>query len=145
MIFVDIKKTHPKAEIPRKMSELAAGYDIYACLEEEILIKSGRLALIPSGFALSLPPGYEAQIRPRSGLAAKYQIGVLNSPGTVDADYRGEVKIILFNFGEEDFIVRHGDRIAQIVIAKHENAEFNLRDELDETVRNTGGFGSTEI
>jgi dUTP pyrophosphatase len=143
MLNVDIKKLSQNAKIPQNMSEFAAGYDIYACLDEEVTIKPGKLALIPTGFAMSIPQSFEAQVRPRSGLAVKHQIGVLNSPGTIDSDYRGEVKVILFNFGEEDFVVKHHERIAQIVIAKHEVVKFNLKDELDETVRSDGGFGST--
>ena len=126
------------------MTEHAAGYDLYSCNEEEIVIKTGDVTLISTGIAISLPTGYEAQIRPRSGLAIKHQIGVLNSPGTIDADYRGEIKVILFNFGKTDFIVYTHTRIAQMVISRHESIDFVITAMLDETDRGSGGFGHTE-
>ena len=126
------------------MTEHAAGYDLYSCNEGDIVIRSGEVALIPTGIAISLPIGYEAQIRPRSGLAIKHKIGVLNSPGTIDADYRGEIKIILFNFGKTDFIISNHTRIAQMVVSRHESIDFIITDQLDETDRGSGGFGHTE-
>ena len=144
MLKVKIHKINNNAKLPKRMTEHAAGYDLYSCNEKDIVIKSGKVVLIPTGIALSLPAGYEAQIRPRSGLAIKHQIGVLNSPGTIDADYRGEIKIILFNFGENDFVVEHNTRIAQMVVSRHESINFVLTDQLDDTDRGSGGFGHTE-
>jgi dUTP pyrophosphatase len=117
--------------------------DLSAAVEGEVVLIPGETKLIPTGFAIALPPGYEAQVRPRSGLAIKYGIGILNSPGTIDADYRGEVKIILTNFGKENFVVRRGDRIAQLVIARHERAVWEEKESLEETERGEGGFGHT--
>ena len=125
------------------MSTHAAGYDLYSCHQQNIILKKGEVKLIPTGIAISLPSGYEAQIRPRSGLAIKHGIGVLNAPGTIDADYRGEIKIILFNFSKEDFIITPGKRVAQMVIAKHEIVDFTVTEKLDKTTRGNGGFGHT--
>ena len=144
MLKVNIQKINEHAKLPKRMTEHAAGYDLYSCNQEDMLIKSGEVVLIPTGIAISLPAGYEAQIRPRSGLAIKHQIGVLNSPGTIDADYRGEIKIILFNFGKIDFIISTHTRIAQMVISRHDSIDFVLTDKLYETDRGSGGFGHTE-
>ena len=144
MLKVKIQKINELAKLPKRMTEHAAGYDIYSCNKEDIIIKSGEVVLIPTGIAISLPIQYEAQIRPRSGLAIKHQIGVLNSPGTIDADYRGEIKIILFNFGKFDFIITNHTRIAQMVVSRHESIDFVLTDQLDNTDRGSGGFGHTE-
>jgi len=144
MLKVKIQKINELAIFPKRMTKHAAGYDIYSCNEEDIAIKSGEVVLIPTGIAISLPVGFEAQVRPRSGLAIKHQIGVLNSPGTIDADYRGEIKIILFNFGKTDFIITNHTRIAQMVVSHHESIDFVLTDQLDETDRGSGGFGHTE-
>ncbi|HPR17797.1 MAG TPA: dUTP diphosphatase [Candidatus Cloacimonadota bacterium] len=144
MLKLHIQKLDPQAVLPQRMTGQAAGYDLYSCHKEDIIIKAGEVQLIPTGLAIALPAGYEAQIRPRSGLAFKHQLGVLNSPGTIDADYRGEIKIILFNFGKEDFVVKPQTRIAQMVIAKHETAAFVLTEELEETQRGDGGFGHTK-
>ncbi len=144
MLKVNIQKINEHAKLPKRMTEHAAGYDLYSCNEEDIIIRSGEVILIPTGIAVSLPVGYEAQIRPRSGLAIKHQIGVLNSPGTIDADYRGEIKIILFNFGKKDFVVAHHTRIAQMVVSRHESVDFVITGQLDETGRGSGGFGHTE-
>jgi dUTP pyrophosphatase len=119
--------------------------DICAGAEESITLKPGDIELIPTGFAISLPDGFEAQIRPRSGLAVKHGIGIINSPGTIDADYRGEVKIALINLGKEDFIIRRGDRIAQMVINKTYQARFDVVESLDVSLRNDGGFGHTGV
>ena len=144
MLKVKIQKINELAKLPKRMTEHAAGYDLYSCNKEDIIIKSGEVILIPTGIAISLPVGFEAQVRPRSGLAIKHQIGVLNSPGTIDADYRGEIKIILFNFGKIDFIITNHTRIAQMVVSRHESINFVLIDQLDETDRGSGGFGHTE-
>lgn len=121
----------------------AAGMDIRASVDEEVCIKPLQRVLIPTGLYIELPEGYEAQIRPRSGLALKNGITVLNSPGTIDADYRGEVKILLINLSDTDFMVKNGDRIAQMIIAKHEQAEWVQAEILNETTRGTGGYGHT--
>ncbi len=121
----------------------SAGMDLRAFLENKITLKSMERALIPTGLFIELPVGLEAQIRPRSGLAAKKGITVLNSPGTIDADYRGEIKVLLVNLSDEDFVVENGERIAQMVIAKHERIEWVEAETLLETSRSSGGFGST--
>jgi len=138
-----IKLLDPKARIPKKMSVLAAGYDIYACLNTDVMLQPMQRVIIPTGFALVLPKLFEAQIRPRSGLAINNGITVLNSPGTIDADYRGEVKIILINLSNEAFRIKNEMRIAQMVIAKHEELDFYLVKDLDITKRGEGGFGSS--
>jgi len=129
--------------IPKRHSLAAAGIDLHANVHEPICITKGSRHLIPTGIKIALPIGFEAQVRPRSGLAFKYGITVLNAPGTIDADYRGEVGVILINHGEEDFVVHRGDRIAQLVIAKVEMAEFKLVDDLPDSTRQAGGYGST--
>jgi dUTP pyrophosphatase len=129
--------------LPAYESSSSAGMDLRADVNETIILKPGMRNLIPTGLYIELPAGYEAQVRPRSGLAAKHGVTVLNSPGTVDADYRGEIKVILINHGQEDFPINNGDRIAQLVIAKHERAEWNVVEELQSTERGAGGFGST--
>jgi dUTP pyrophosphatase len=129
--------------LPKHMTPHSAGMDIFAAVEEEIVIEPGKRALLPTGIAIALPPGIEAQIRPRSGLAIKNGIGLLNSPGTIDADYRGEIKIILINMGDEPFSVKRGDRIAQMVVREVFQGEWLTVDELPETDRNDGGFGHT--
>ena len=143
MIEVKIQKIDKSAKLPHRMSTHAAGYDLYSCHQQNIILKKGEVKLVPTGIAISLPAGYEAQIRPRSGLAIKHGIGVLNAPGTIDADYRGEIKIILFNYGKEDFIITPGTRVAQMIIAKHEIVDFAVTEKLDETTRGSGGFGHT--
>jgi dUTP pyrophosphatase len=125
------------------MTEHAAGADVIAANEEPIVIAPGGRALVPAGFAIELPVGYEAQVRPRSGLALKSGVTCLNSPGTIDADYRGEVGVILANFGEQSFEVRRGARIAQMVIAEVSRPEFVVVDELGDSARGGGGFGHT--
>lgn len=131
--------------IPKYQTDLSAGMDIHAFLDEDILLKPMQRAIVPTGLYLELVEGYEAQVRPRSGLAAKFGITLLNTPGTIDADYRGEIKVILFNLSNEDFTVRNGDRIAQMIIAKYEKVEWLITDSLNETDRKGGGFGSTGI
>ena len=132
-------------ELPKQQTTGAAGVDLLAALgiSETMSIAAGARAIVPCGFAMALPPGYEAQVRPRSGLAAKHGVTVLNAPGTIDADYRGEVKVILINHGSESFEIRRGDRIAQMVVAPVSAVIFTERESLDETTRGAGGFGST--
>jgi dUTP pyrophosphatase len=129
--------------LPTYATDQSAGMDLTAALEEAIEIDAGERMLIPTGLSIALPKGYEAQIRPRSGLALKHGITVLNSPGTIDADYRGEIGVILANMGKSPFTVERGMRIAQMVIAKHATVEWEVAEELNETSRGAGGFGST--
>lgn len=130
-------------DLPKYSTDASAGMDLRANLEVDLIIKPMDRMLIPTGLFLEIPLGYEAQIRPRSGLAVKNGITILNSPGTIDADYRGEVCIILINLSKEDFIIKDGERICQMVIAKHEKAEWVTVQSLEKTVRGTGGFGHT--
>lgn len=130
-------------ELPKYMSESAAGMDLYANVFEETIIKKNEIKLIKTGIKISIPPNFEAQIRPRSGLALNFGISLVNSPGTVDADYRGEIKVIMINHGENDFKILRGDRIAQMVINKIEHIKFLEIDYLDETKRGENGFGHT--
>lgn len=132
-------------DVPAYMSERASGMDLIAAVAEPVTIQPGKRALIPTGISIAIPDGYEAQVRPRSGLANKYGIGILNSPGTIDADYRGEVQVILINLGDQPFVVERGARIAQMVIATTIQAEIKIVPELDVTLRNHGGFGHTGI
>lgn len=132
-------------QLPAYETELAAGMDLRAAVPENepMTLAPGRRAMVPTGLAMALPAGYEAQVRPRSGLAAKHGITCLNSPGTIDADYRGEVKVILINLGDEPFVIRRGERIAQMVIAPVTQAMLQVVPELSSTARGAGGFGST--
>jgi dUTP pyrophosphatase len=130
-------------ELPAYSTELSAGMDIRAFLPGPVVLKPLERKLIPTGLFVEIPAGFEAQIRPRSGLALKKGITVLNSPGTIDADYRGEVGIILINLSNEDFVIESGERICQMIIASHETVQWNLVEELEETVRGEGGFGHT--
>ncbi|HEY9179098.1 MAG TPA: dUTP diphosphatase [Candidatus Baltobacteraceae bacterium] len=130
---------------PSYMTLHAAGADLCAAVGSEVVIEAGARAMIPTGFAIALPDGYEAQVRPRSGLALKHGVTCLNSPGTIDGDYRGPVNVILANLGSQPFTVRRGDRIAQLVVAPVTRARFVDADELDETERAAGGFGSTGV
>lgn len=129
--------------LPSYATAQSAGMDLTAAVAEPVTLQAGQRGLIPTGLAIALPPGFEAQIRPRSGLAAKNGVTVLNTPGTIDADYRGEIKVILINLGQEPFTVERGARIAQMVVARHEIVLWNLVENLDETGRGAGGFGST--
>jgi len=131
--------------LPAYETALSAGMDIRAYITEDITLKPLQRALIASGLFIELPQGYEAQIRPRSGLALKHGITVLNSPGTIDADYRGEIKILLINLSDTDFQIQSGDRIAQMIIAKHEQVSWESAESLNETSRGTGGYGHTGI
>ena len=143
MLNVKIVRLNQQALLPVYATAHAAGMDISACLEAPVTIEPFTTALIPSGFAIELPQGFEAQLRPRSGLALRSMISLPNTPATIDADYRGEVKVILINYGKEPFIVRNGDRIAQMVVARVEQVCFEEVEELGSTVRGEGGFGHT--
>lgn len=129
--------------LPAYATPLSAGMDLRASLDEPVVLRPLQRCLIPTGLSIALPPGYEAQVRPRSGLALKKGISLLNSPGTIDADYRGEIGVILVNLSDEDFIVHDGERIAQLVVARHETVEWTPVEELDATERGAGGFGHT--
>jgi dUTP pyrophosphatase len=129
--------------LPAYATELSAGMDLRACLDAPLTLGPLERALVPTGLYIALPPGFEAQVRPRSGLAAKHGITVLNTPGTIDADYRGEIKVILVNLSQTPFEIVPGERIAQMVVARHERVEWTEVDTLDETSRGAGGFGST--
>jgi dUTP pyrophosphatase len=142
---VRIVKQDPSLLLPHYETAGAAGMDLRAFLAEEVAIPPGGRACLPTGLFFEIPPGYEAQVRPRSGIAAKYGVTVLNSPGTIDSDYRGELQILLINLGEETFMVRNGDRIAQLVISPVSRAVLEERAVLTETERGSGGFGSTGI
>lgn len=140
---IQITKLKEAAIIPQYQTKHSAAVDIAACLDEPVTLESLDRAIIPTGFAMALPEGYEAQIRPRSGLAAKHGIAMANGVGTIDADYRGEVGVIVVNLSKETFVIEPGMRIAQMIIAKHETAEWELVEALDETERGAGGYGST--
>eukprot|EP01133_Synstelium_polycarpum_P004792 gene4792-5579_t len=129
--------------LPQYETEHAAGMDIRAFVQEALLLKPLQRVLVPTGLQIELPAGYEAQIRPRSGLAYKHGISIVNAPGTIDADYRGEIKVLLVNLSDTDFVVNNGDRIAQMVIAKHETIVWENADSLTETLRGAGGYGHT--
>lgn len=129
--------------LPHYTSEGSAGMDVYAAISDDIVLTPQSTVLIPTGLAIALPHGYECQVRSRSGLAAKHGIFTLNAPGTVDSDYRGEIKVILSNFSNEPFVIKRGDRIAQLIIAKYEKIEWYETKELEKTQRGEGGFGST--
>jgi dUTP pyrophosphatase len=144
MIPVKIILT-PKAAVPAYQSKGAAGADVYASLDEDMVIEPGKVALVPTGICLEIPEGYEAQIRPRSGLALKHGLTLLNTPGTIDSDYRGEIKIIMANLGDEPYTVTHGMRIAQMVFAKCFKGHFIVGQSLEETDRGRGGFGHTGL
>ncbi|WP_243396326.1 dUTP diphosphatase [Hyphococcus luteus] len=147
MLKVQVKRLpHAKGlELPRYETALAAGCDVRAAVTEPVILKPGERHMTPTGIAIALPPGWEAQMRPRSGLAAKHGVSCVNAPGTIDADYRGELKVILINHGSEDFTIQRGDRIGQMVFAPVFQAAFEEVDELDDTARGTGGFGSTGV
>jgi dUTP pyrophosphatase len=127
--------------LPSYTTEGSAGMDIRAAVENTLIVKPAELVLVPTNLIVEIPGGFEIQVRPRSGLAVKHSIGVLNSPGTIDSDYRGEVKIILMNFGKEDFEIKRGDRIAQLILSKVYQAVMNISEDLNESKRGEGGFG----
>ena len=134
---------HSRFDLPRYATPQSAGMDVRANIDEAVVLRPLERAMIPTGLYIELPAGYEMQIRPRSGLAAKHGITVLNSPGTIDADYRGEIRVILVNLSNEEFRIEAGERIAQMVVARHEQVEWELSEELAESERGAGGFGST--
>lgn len=140
---IQITKLKESAQLPVYQTEHSAGMDLHAANDEPVVLKPGDRAAVPTGIAVAVPPGYEAQIRARSGLAAKHGIALTNGIGTIDADYRGEVGVLIVNLGQEDFVVEPGMRIAQMVIAKYEKIGWDQVDSLDETSRGGGGFGST--
>ncbi len=148
-VTVMIQPLHPKlgndVPLPSRGSVSSAGLDLSACVDAPVTLMPGKRALIPCGFAMAIPDGYEAQVRPRSGLAAKHGITVLNSPGTIDADYRGEVKCILINLGEEPFVIEPGMRIAQMVVAPVTMSAIEVVTSVSATARGAGGFGSTGV
>ena len=136
-------RLHQGAQLPAYQTEHAAGLDLHACIEAPVILAPGDIAMIPCGFAMAIPHGFEAQVRPQSGLATKHGIGMPNAPGTVDSDYRGEMKVPLVNLGRAAFTVEHGMRIAQMVVAPVARATVRVVEELDGTSRGAGGFGST--
>ncbi|APG26906.1 deoxyuridine 5'-triphosphate nucleotidohydrolase [Syntrophotalea acetylenivorans] len=143
MVDVQVKLLRDTAQLPVYMTELAAGMDLFACLEESQQLLPGQRCLIPTGIALAIPAGYEGQVRPRSGLAIKKGLSLVNAPGTIDADYRGEIKVVMINHGQEPVTIACGDRIAQLIITPVHQASLTLVDELDTTAREAGGFGHT--
>jgi dUTP pyrophosphatase len=144
---IQLRRIHPDKDsdipLPRYMTTQSAGMDLCAVIENDILMKHGDIVLVPTGFAMAIPEGFEGQIRPRSGIAVKHGIGIINSPGTIDSDYRGEVKIAVINMGKKAYILRRGDRIAQMIIKKVYQARLEVVETLEETERNSGGFGHT--
>ncbi|MBW2559583.1 MAG: dUTP diphosphatase [Deltaproteobacteria bacterium] len=143
-VVISVKRLHGgDLPLPRYMTEASAGMDIFAAVDGDTALLPGERGLIPTGIAVALPTGYEAQIRPRSGLAVKAGVTLLNSPGTIDADYRGEVKILIINHGAQPFVVKRGDRIAQMVIHKVYRVSWEVADDLETTERGAGGFGHT--
>ncbi len=129
--------------LPSYSTEGSAGMDVRAAVKEDVSVPPGQVVLIPTDFSVEIPAGYEIQVRPRSGMALKHSMGILNSPGTIDSDYRGEVKIIMMNFGKEEFKIKRGERIAQLVLSKVYLAEWNETDDLNDSTRGEGGFGHT--
>jgi len=143
MVKVLIKKLNPEAKLPSYKTKGSSGMDLMALVEDKIIVKPNSSELIPTGLSIAIPEDLEIQIRPRSGLAAKHSVSVLNTPGTIDSDYRGELKIILYNHSNKDFIVNKDDRVAQMVLVPVLKVDFEEVEELPETVRGSGGFGST--
>jgi dUTP pyrophosphatase len=145
--IIKFQRLRPAADadipLPRYMTPQSAGMDIHAALDGSLALEPGRIALIPTGFAMAIPQGFEVQIRPRSGLAVRHGIGLINAPGTIDADYRGEVKIPAINLGQDTYTIHRGDRIAQMIVQRVYQAQCELVEALDETDRNDGGFGHT--
>ncbi len=142
-ILIKCLSHHDGLTLPAYSSEGASGMDLAAAVDHDFILQPGGRALVPTGIAISLPPGFEAQIRPRSGLALKHGIGLLNSPGTIDSDYRGEIQVIVINLGQEPCVIKRGLRIAQMIISQYVTASFKVVEELDVTLRNDGGFGHT--
>lgn len=148
-LIIEFKRVHPARDndipLPRYMTPHAAGMDICAAVQAPLVIEPGSIALAPTGFAMALPQGFEAQVRPRSGLATKHGVTIVNSPGTIDSDYRGEVKVGLINLGKVPYTIRRGERIAQMIIQQVFQPQVRQVEELDVTDRNCGGFGSTGV
>lgn len=147
MATIPVRRLSDRAQLPRQMTAGAAGYDLYACLAEDARLEippGGRLA-VPTGIAMAIPIGHEGQVRPRSGLAARHGVTVLNAPGTIDADYRGEIRVLLINHGQAAFAIEHGDRVAQLVLARVTTAQLSEVESLPSTDRGEGGFGSTGV
>ncbi|MEJ2201516.1 MAG: dUTP diphosphatase [Desulfuromonadaceae bacterium] len=144
-LTIPVRRLRERARLPRYMTDLAAGMDLCACLDAPMELRPGERGVIPTGLAMAIPPGFEGQVRPRSGLALKQGIALVNAPGTIDADYRGEIGIIVINHGSENVRFDHGDRIAQLVIAPVQRAELLLVEDLETTVRGDGGFGHTGV
>lgn len=142
---VRIKRLRESAILPQYMTEHAAGMDLFAAPDAPVRLAPGERALVPTGLALAIPPGYEGQVRPRSGLALRKGLALVNAPGTIDADYRGELGVIVINLGEEEIVIAPGERIAQLVIAPVSRARLVVADELDSTLRGDGGFGHTGV
>jgi dUTP pyrophosphatase len=138
-----ISKEYNDIPLPEYATEGSAGMDIRAAVKESLIVKMGEVVIVPTNLSVEIPQGYEIQVRPRSGLAAKHGIGILNSPGTIDSDYRGEIKIILINFGKEDFTIQKGERIAQLIISRVFRANFKEESSLNVSKRGSGGFGHT--
>jgi dUTP pyrophosphatase len=145
MIEIKVKKLHPKAVIPAYMTEHAAGMDLCTVIDAPVVLSPGERTLLPTGLAMEIPPGFEGQVRPRSGLALKKGISLVNSPGTIDADYRGEIGVIIINHGRDQVDFQPGDRIAQLVIAPVTQAKLVAAEELDDSERSSGGFGHTGV
>ncbi|MBU1702526.1 MAG: dUTP diphosphatase [Candidatus Eisenbacteria bacterium] len=144
-IRIAVQRLSPRAQLPRRQTAGASGWDLHACLEEDQVIQPGARAAIPSGIAVAVPEGYELQIRPRSGLAWRQGVTIVNTPGTIDADYRGEIKILLVNLGSEPFRVRHGDRVGQMILSSVPAGILEEVEELSATERGAGGFGHTGL
>ncbi len=146
---IKIRRLYPEHDsdipLPRYMTPQSSGMDLHAAIKENQVIQVGSMEVVPTGLAIALPPGFEAQIRPRSGLAFKHGISIINAPGTIDADFRGEIKVGLINLGKSPYTIRRGDRIAQMVIQKVYQAQLEVVDALEETERNEGGFGHTGV
>ncbi len=144
-ITVRFRKLHPAALVPQYMTSGAAGCDAFACLNETMVVAPGKRAALSTGLSIEIPQGYEVQVRPRSGLAWKNGLTVVNAPGTIDSDYRGEVKVLVINLGEEAVIIKNGDRIAQLVLQKVDQIDWQEVDSLGDSARGAGGFGSTGV
>lgn len=144
-VQIKVKKTHPRAIVPKYMSEHAAGMDVCTVIESPVVLDPGQRYLFPTGLVMEIPPGFEGQVRPRSGLALRHGLSLPNSPGTIDADYRGEIGIIVINLGQDPVTIHPGDRIAQLVITPVSRAELIEVESLTDTVRDAGGFGHTGV
>lgn len=144
-VSIKLLPHHEGLALPVYMSEGSSGMDLTAAIADPLALQPTERVLIPTGISIAIPVNYEAQVRPRSGLALRHGIGILNSPGTIDSDYRGEIQVILINLGKDSFVIRRGDRIAQLVVAPQVKASFKIVEELDVTLRSSGGFGHTGV